>query len=92
MENEILLKILEKLETLEKGQTELRTDITTVKTEIVDMKSDIAGMKSDISGMKDDIATIKEDTNITRSAVNTLLDWAEEAQIEVKIPLYKKAE
>lgn len=28
-------------------------------------------------------------TKITRCATNTLLDWAEQAQVEVKILLYK---
>ena len=37
------------------------------------------------------IGLLQEDAAITRSGVNTLLDWAEKAQVEVKIPLYKKA-
>jgi len=40
--------------------------------------------------MKEDIEIIKEDVQITRNATNTLLDWAEQAQVEVKIPLYKR--
>ena len=35
---------------------------------------------------------LEEDSVITREGVNTLLEWAEEAQVEIKIPLYKKAE
>ena len=38
------------------------------------------------------LSNLEEDSKVTRSAVNTLLDWAEQAQLEVKIPLYKKAE
>lgn len=38
------------------------------------------------------LSNVEEDSKVTRSAVNTLLDWAEQAQLEVKIPLYKKAE
>ena len=34
---------------------------------------------------------MKEDSAVTRNGVNTLLDWAEQAEVEVKIPLYKKA-
>ena len=40
--------------------------------------------------MQEDLDILKEDSKVTRNAVNTLLDWAEEAQIEVKIPLYKR--
>lgn len=38
------------------------------------------------------LSNVEEDSKVARSAVNTLLDWAEQAQLEVKIPLYKKAE
>ena len=40
--------------------------------------------------MQEDLDILKENSKVTRNAVNTLLDWAEEAQIEVKIPLYKR--
>jgi hypothetical protein len=49
-------------------------------------------LERDVAALKDDVEIIKEDTEITRCATNTLLDWAEQAQVEVKIPLYKKAE
>ena len=38
------------------------------------------------------LSNLEEDSKVTRSAVNTLLAWAEQAQLEVKIPLYNKAE
>ena len=56
------------------------------------IKEDIEFIKGDIDFIKEDIEFIKEDAAITRNGVNVLLDWAEQAQIEVKIPLYKKAE
>ena len=49
-------------------------------------------LRADVATLKEDVEIIKEDSKVTRSAVNTLLDWAEQAQLEVKIPLYKKAE
>lgn len=49
-------------------------------------------MDEKLDPIKADISEIKEDAKITRTSVNTLLDWAEDAQIEVKIPLYKKAQ
>lgn len=49
-------------------------------------------MDEKLAPIKEDITEIKENAKITRSSVNTLLDWAEDAQIEVKIPLYKKAQ
>ena len=56
----------------------------------VDARLDV--METDIIKIKDDISELKEDTQVTREAVNTLLDWAEKAQVQVKIPLFQKAE
>jgi hypothetical protein len=49
-------------------------------------------MECGLASLREDVEIIKEDVQITRNAANTLLDWAEQAQVEVKIPLYKKAE
>lgn len=49
-------------------------------------------LRADVATLKEDVEIIKEDVQVTRNATNTLLDWAEQAQLEVKIPLYKKAE
>ena len=56
----------------------------------VDARLDV--METDIIKIKDDISELKEDTQVTREAVNTLLDWAKKAQVQVKIPLFQKAE
>ena len=44
-------------------------------------------MQKDIATIKDDLAELKEAHEITRDGVNTLLDWAYNVAIEVKIPL-----
>ena len=49
-------------------------------------------MDQRLDSMDARLSNLEEDSKITRSAVNTLLDWAEDAQTEVKTPLYKKAE
>ena len=49
-------------------------------------------MECGLASLREDVEIIKEDVQITRNAANTLLDWAEQAQVEVKIPLYKKAD
>lgn len=38
------------------------------------------------------LTNLEEDSKVTRESVNTLLEWAEEAQVQVKIPLFRKAE
>ena len=99
MENEILMKILDKLETmdgrlgkLEQGQAKLEQGQNELRADVSQLKDDVSVLKCDVAGLKGDVEIIKEDTKITRSAVNTLLEWAEDTAIEVKIPLYKKAE
>ena len=56
------------------------------------MDERLNSMDERLSNLEEDVETIKEDTQITREATNTLLEWAEQAQVEVKIPLYRKAE
>lgn len=42
--------------------------------------------------IENDIEELKENTEVTRAATNTLVAWAEKASIEVKIPLFDKAQ
>lgn len=41
--------------------------------------------------MQEDIEIIKEDGAITRGATNALVEWVEQAEVEVKIPFMRKA-
>ena len=47
-------------------------------------------IKKEIATMDGKIDRLREDSEITRSGVNTLLDWAEKVQVQVSIPLYRK--
>ena len=83
---------------LKQGQNELRADVAALKEDVSVLKEDVSTLKhgqnelrTDVAALKEDVEIIKEDARITRSATNTLLNWAEDAQIEVKIPLYRKA-
>ena len=51
------------------------------------MERRMDAMQKDIATIKDDLAELKEAHEITRDGVNTLLDWADNVAIEVKIPL-----
>lgn len=42
--------------------------------------------------IENDIEELKENTEVTRAATNTLVAWAEKASVEVKIPLFDKAQ
>ena len=75
-DQELLLKILGKIEHIESDMSEMRTDISALKT--------------DVSSLKEDTAILKEESSITRTAVNKLLDWADDASIQI-VPLFTKA-
>ncbi len=67
-----------------------------IKLELKPIKEDITGIKEDITGINErldnieaDLAQVKEDTAITRSAVNTILEWADDASIQV-IPIFNR--
>lgn len=53
------------------------------------MKTDISALKTDVSSLKEDTAILKEESSITRTAVNKLLDWADDASIQI-VPLFKR--
>ena len=82
-------KILSMLEALTGAVSQVQSDIVTLKVDIVTMKGDIVTMKGDIEAIKDDLTEVKEDVEITRSAANLVLDWADRAQKIVNIPLAK---
>lgn len=42
--------------------------------------------------MQEDMEIIKEDVQITRGAANALVEWVEQAEVQIRIPFMKKAE
>ena len=67
----------------------MQTDISGMKTDISGMKIDISGMKTDISGMKTDISILKETQAEHTTALNALLEWADECREADRFPLPK---
>lgn len=66
-----------------------RLDKIDSKIETIDDK--IQSMDDKIQSMDDKIQSIKEDSEITRSAVNSLIEWAENVGVitQVKYPIKK---
>ena len=77
-DSKALHAILDKLGSLEEGQ----------KT--TDAQLDKIGNR--LSKIENRLSKIEEDSEITRSGVNALLDWAEKVQVQVSIPLYRKGQ
>ena len=76
-EKDVLQMILSELKELKQGQQT--------------MNGRLASVESQLTTLQSDIDVLKENSEITRSATNTLLEWAEEAQVQVRVPLFKKA-
>lgn len=77
---------------------QMQSDISGMKGDIFGMKADISGMKGDIASLKqgqiamqEDIAEIKEHAEVTRSATNSLVEWADTVGVitQVKFPIKK---
>lgn len=77
-------KILKILETMQ-GQ------IGTMQGQMSKMDARLDRLESDVKEMREDVEVIKEDIQVTRVATNTLLDWAEKVEVQIRIPLYNKA-
>lgn len=83
-DRDILLKILEKVEGIEQDVSVLKSDSSKTKQDISALKQNLSVVQQNIFEMKDDFAEV-------RGGVNQLLDWVEEAQVQVQIPLFKKS-
>lgn len=57
-----------------------------------EMKSFREEVTERLDSVEQQLSSLKEDTEITRTAANQLLAWAEDVQTQVGIPLYKKAQ
>ena len=63
-----------------------------ILTELKELKMEQAATNARLDTIDQRLSNLEEDSKVTRASVNTLLEWAEEAQVQVKIPLFKKAE
>ena len=94
-----LKPIADRLDTVDKrlDTVDKRLDTVDKRLDAVDKHLDTMDERLDtvdkrLNSMDGRLANLEEDSRITRASVNTLLDWAEEAQVQVQIPLFKKAE
>ena len=68
-QEDVLTKILTKLDTIESDMANVKNDIVGMKDDIVSMKDDIVSMKDDIVSLKTDMSEVKEDVQSTRQIV-----------------------
>lgn len=85
-------KILDTLSQLSNAVSKISTQMEKMDARLEKLEENQAETNARLSRLEDDVEIIKEDVAITRTATNTLLDWAEKAEVQIRIPLYNKAE
>lgn len=85
-------KILSMLEGLTEQMTGMNARMDRMEARMDKVEVRLDAMQQDIDQIKDKLDEMQEDIQINRSACETLLAWAEQAEVEVKIPLYRKAQ
>lgn len=57
--------------------------------ELRKLNAKVGTMQQDVSQLKEDVAQLKEDSEITRTGVNALIEWAEDVSNAIRFPLPK---
>ncbi|MFZ5945124.1 MAG: hypothetical protein ACOYVD_13560 [Bacillota bacterium] len=58
-----LKSINNRLDNLEKGQADLKIDVSTLKDDVGTLKTDVSDLKTDVSTLKTDVNTLKTDVS-----------------------------
>ena len=72
---------------LEQGQAKLEQDVANASSRLGRLEQEVAAMKTDIAAIKEDIEEIKYSVLETRSTVNAIAEWADNAEHALKLPL-----
>lgn len=77
------------LEILTQMQADIYTRLSGVESELRNINQRLTNVESDLASVKDEISSIKEDTEITRTAVNTLVEWVDQASdvLDIRYPV-----
>ena len=59
----------------------IREEIAPIKEDVKAVKVDLEAVKGDLETIKGDLEAVKVDTEITRGAVNALVDWADNVAV-----------
>lgn len=90
MENQDLLQAMQAMikEEISGLRQEMTANNESLRQEMNEKFNDVT---EQLDAMQEDIAEIKEDTAITRSATNTLVEWADEVAVitQIKFPTHK---
>ena len=52
---------------------------------LTQMQAELVSINKRLSNVENELASVKEDTEITRTAVNTLVEWVDQASVVLDI-------
>ena len=52
---------------------------------LTQMQSELVSINKRLTNVENELASVKEDTEITRTAVNTLVEWVDQASVVLDI-------
>ena len=70
--HEELEKTNNRMDAMQKGISNLKSDVSTLKSDVSTLKSDVSTLKSDVSTLKSDVSTLKSDVSTLKSDVSIL--------------------
>lgn len=60
-----------------------------IEDHLINVEDRLVNVEDHLTNVEDRLVNVEEDTRITRNSVNQLLDWADDASIQV-IPLFNR--
>ena len=92
MENqEVLNLVLAKLEKMEAKFDKMESRMDNMEAKMDKMETKIDKIEAKVNSLEVTVMEIQEDTKVTRSAVNALIEWAENVSVitNVSFPIKK---
>ena len=86
---ELLQGMTVRMDKLEAGQADMTARMDRLEAGQARIQGDLTLLKGDVSGLKEDVSVLKEDHEITRGALNHLLDWTDSVSNAISFPLPK---
>lgn len=74
-----------RLDGLEEGQNQIKSEVAGIKIEVTSLKSEVAGIKSDVNTLKSDVTEIKSDVNNLKSDLTEIKSDVKEINCKADI-------
>lgn len=77
----------DKVDTLQSDVSGLKSDVAVLKSDVSKLKVDVARLQTDVASLQADMTELKEAHEVTRSGVNTIIEWTEAVSLADRFPL-----